>query len=131
MIVPLGVSVVVGVLFWIFTCGTGGTVTVLSHGGWVLPGVHTPPFGGVTAAVFVTCAGGLALTVAVTVYVTELLAGNVASVSLNAPLPFAFGHAAPPLAAQVQVWLAMPVGIGSDTTVPAALTLPVLLATIV
>ena len=55
----------------------------------------------------------------------------MANVSFNAPLPLAFGHEAPPLALQVQLWLAMPVGIGSDTTVPAASTVPVLLATIV
>ena len=128
---PPGFSVGVFAVFVTLTCGTGGTATVLEHGGWVLPGVHRPPLGGVVVAVFVTCAGGFALTVAVTVYVTELPAGNVASVSLKLPLPDAFGHAAPPLAAQVQLWLAMPVGTGSDTTVPAALTLPVLLATIV
>jgi len=113
------------------TCGTGGTVTMLLHGGGVLFGVHRPPGGGVAVAVFVTCAGGFALTVAVTVYVVALLAGKVASVSFNAPVPLAFGHTAPPAALQVHAWLAMPVGIGSDTTVPAALTLPVLLATIV
>ena len=106
-------------------------MTVLPHGGAVFPGVHTPPDGGVAVAVLVTCAGGVALTVIVTVYVTVLLAAKVARVSLNAPLPEAFGHAAPPLDAHVQVWLAMPVGIGSDTTVPAASTVPVLLATIV
>jgi hypothetical protein len=113
------------------TCGTGGTVTVLLHGGGVLFGVHTPPLGGVAVAVFATCAGGFALTVAVTVYVAELPAGNVANVSLNAPVPEAFGHTAPPLAAQLQPWLAMPAAIGSATTVPAALTEPVLLTTIV
>jgi hypothetical protein len=104
---------------------------MLSHGGAVLPGVHTPPLGGVAVAVLVTWAGGFALTVAVTVYVTVLAAENVARVSFNAPVPLGFGQAAPPLATQVQVWLAMPVGIGSDTTVPAASTVPVLLATIV
>src|SRR5438445_2491962 len=71
------------------------------------------------------------MTLAVTVYVTVLPAGNVARVAFKSPLPLAFGHTAPPLAAQVQVWLAMPVGAGSATTVPAALTDPVLLATIV
>src|SRR5579883_1793960 len=113
------------------TCGTGGTTTMLPHGGGVLPGRQRPPGGGVAVAVLVTCAGGFALTVAVTVYVTVLLAGNVASVSFKLPEPEAFGQAAPPVAAQVQVWLAMPVGIGSATTVPAALTLPALVATIV
>ena len=112
-------------------CGTGGTVTVLLHGGGVLSGVHTPPSGGVAVAVFVTVAGGVAITIAVTVYVTALPAGNVANVSFKSPLPEAFGHTAPPLAAQVQVWLAMPIGAGSVTVVPAALTLPVLLATMV
>ena len=85
------------------TWGTGGTVTVLVHGGAVLFGVHTPPFGGVAVAVLLTVAGGLALTVAVTVYVTVLPAGRMAMVSFNAPLPLAFGHAAPPLALHVQV----------------------------
>ena len=71
------------------------------------------------------------MTVAVTVYVTVLPVGNVASVSFTSPLPETFGQTAPPVALHVQVWLAMPIGAGSDTTVPAALTLPVLLATIV
>jgi len=119
------------VVFVTLTCGTGGTVTVLLHGGGVLFGVHSPPLGGVTVAVFATVDGGVAMTVAVTVYVTVLPAGNVASVWFTSPLPLAFGQTAPPLAAQVHVWLAMPVGAGSDTTEPAALTLPVLLATIV
>jgi ABC-type transport system involved in cytochrome c biogenesis permease subunit len=122
--------VVAFVVFVMLTCGTGGTVTVLVHGGGVLFGKHRPPLGGVTVAVFVTVAGGVAITVAVTVYVTVLPAGNVARVWFTSPLPEAFGHTAPPVAAQVQVWLAMPVGAGSDTIVPAALTLPVLLATI-
>ena len=113
------------------TCGTGGTVTVLVHGGGVLFGAHTPPLGGVAVAVFVTVAGGVAITVALTVYVTALPAGNVARVSFTSPVPEAFGHTAPPAALQVQVWLAMPIGAGSVITVPAALTLPVLLATIV
>ena len=113
------------------TCGTDGTVTVLVHGGGTLFGVHRPPIGGVTVAVFVTEAGGAATIVAVTVYVTALPAGKVASVSFKSPVPLAFGQTAPPLAAQVHVWLAIPIGVGSDTTVPAALTLPVLLATIV
>ena len=120
-----------GVVFCTLTCGTGDKVTVLVHGGCALFGVHTPPFGGVALAVLDTLAGGLALTVAVTVYVTALPGGNVARVSFNAPLPLAFGHAAPPLAAQVQLWLAIPAGTGSDTTVPEASTAPVLLATIV
>ena len=117
--------------FVTLTCGTGGTVTVLVHGGVVLFGVHTPPLGGVAVAVFVTVAGGLAITVAVTVYVTVLPPGKVARVSFKSPPPDAFGQTAPPLALQVQVWLAMPVGAASDTVVPAALTAPVLLATIV
>jgi hypothetical protein len=65
--VPPGVAVVVFALFAIFTCGTGGTVTMLLHGGGVFPGVHRLPVGGVPVAVFVTCAGGVALTIAVTV----------------------------------------------------------------
>ena len=131
MICAFGASAVAVVLLWMLTCGTGGTVTVLVHGGGVLFGVHRPPLGGVTVAVFVTVAGGAATTVAVTVYVTVLPAGNVASVWFTSPLPLAFGQTAPPLATQVHVWLAMPVGAGSDTTEPDALTLPVLLATIV
>ena len=102
-IVPFGVSVVAGVLFWMLICGTGGTVTMLLHGGGVLFGVHRPPSGGVTVAVFVTVAGGVAMIVAVTVYVTVLPAGNVANVSFKSPLPDTFGHAAPPLAVHVQV----------------------------
>jgi len=91
------------VVFVTLTCGTGGTVTVLLHGGGVLFGVHTPPLGGITVAVFVTVDGGVAITVAVTVYVTALLAGNVARISFKSPVPEAFGHTAPPLAAHVQV----------------------------
>ena len=90
-----------------------------------MPGEHTP-LGGVAEAVLVTVAGGVALAVAITVYVTELPAGNVAIVSLTAPLPLAV-HVAPPLAAQVQDWLAIPVGIGSLTVVPFAATEPALL----
>jgi hypothetical protein len=67
VIVPPGGSVVVVVLFCTLTCGTGVNVTVLVHGGAVLLGVHTPPAGGVAAAVLVTVAGGFAPTVAVTV----------------------------------------------------------------
>ena len=128
---PAGVSTIVFALLAIFTCGTGGKTTVLGHGGAVLPGSHPPPVGGVPVAVFTTCDGGVALTVAVTVYVTVLPAGNVASVSFKSPLPEAFGHTAPPVVLHVHVWLAMPVGVGSVTCVPAALTSPVLLATIV
>ena len=102
-IVPFGVSVVAGVLFWILTCGTGGTVTVLLHGGGVLFGVHRPPLGGVAVAVFVTVAGGVEITVAVTVYVTVLPAGKVARFWFKSPLPEAVGQTAPPLAAQVHV----------------------------
>ena len=50
---------------WILllTCGCGGFVTTTLHGGGVLPGRHSPP-GGVVVTVFVTTAGGFALTVA-------------------------------------------------------------------
>jgi len=58
-------------------------------------------------------------------------AGNVARVSFKLPLPDAFGHTAPPAALHVQVWLAMPAGIGSVTAVPDASTVPVLPTTIV
>jgi len=129
--VPPGIKVGVFTVFVTLTCGTGGTVTELLHGGGVLFGVHTPPLGGVAVAVLVTLAGGVATTVAVTVYVTVLPPGNVARVWFKSPVPLAFGHTAPPLAAHVHVWLAMPVGAGSVTVVPAALTDPVLLATIV
>ena len=67
VMVPFGVSVVAFVVFVTLTCGTGGTVTVLVHGGEALFGAHRPPLGGVAVAVFVTCAGGFAPTVAVTV----------------------------------------------------------------
>src|SRR5438445_56325 len=113
------------------TCGTGGTVTVLLHGGGVLFGVHSPPHALSLLDALPIVAGGVAITVAVTVYVTVLPAGNVASVSFKSPAPEAFGQTAPPVALHVQIWLAMPVGAGSVTTVPAALTLPALLATIV
>ena len=51
--------------------------------------------------------------------------------SLIAPVPDALVHVAPPLALQVQAWLAMPAGNGSSTVVPSAATTPVLLTTIV
>lgn len=54
-----------------------------------------------TPALLITFAGGLALTLAVIVYVTAPPAGNVAIVSSIAALPLGFGHAAPPLPAQV------------------------------
>ena len=64
--VPPGLAVVLFAVFVIPTCGIGGTVALLVHGGAVLPGRQRPP-GGSAEAVFVTCAGGVALTVAVTV----------------------------------------------------------------
>ena len=67
-----------------------------------MPPAHTPPLGGVTLAVFVTVAGGVALTVAVIVYVTLAPAGNAVNVSLIAPLPLAV-HVAPPVGAHVHV----------------------------
>ena len=45
----------------------GELVVVPVHGGGVLPGVHSPPLGGVTLTVFVTAPVGAALTVAVIV----------------------------------------------------------------
>src|SRR5579883_1903954 len=113
------------------TCGTGVPVVVALHGGAVFPGVHTPPAGGVAVAVLVTCAGGFALTVAVIVYVSTLPGSNAGKVSFNMPVPLAFGQLPPPLAVHVHVWLAMPAGIGSATTVLSASTEPVLLTTIV
>jgi hypothetical protein len=111
-------------------CGSDDTVAVALHGGAVLPGVHSAPPVGVAVAVFVIAAGGVLLTIAVTVYCTKLPAGNVAIVSVTAPVPLAV-HVAPPLGAQVQVWLVMPVGIGSLTGVPSAAITPVLLTVIV
>ena len=110
-------------------CGTCVESTLAVHGGSVLPGKHTPP-GGSADAVFVTCAGGVALTVAVTVYTAAPPAGNVPIVSLSAPLPLA-AQVAPPLGAQVHVWLAMPAGIGSLTGVSSADTDPVFVTVIV
>lgn len=95
-----------------------------------MPGVHSPPTGGIAVAVLLIDAGGVATTAAVTAYVTEVPAGNVVNVSLIAPVPLG-AQAAPPLAAHVQVWLAMPAGIGSLTVVPSADALPVLLTTTV
>jgi hypothetical protein len=111
-------------------CGSGDTVAVAVHGGAVSLGVHSAPPVGVAVAVLVIDAGGVALTIAVTVYVTKLPAGNVAIVSLIAPVPLA-AHVAPPLAAHVQVWLAMPLGTGSLTGVLSAAMTPVLLTVIV
>ena len=48
-----------------------------------------------------------------------------------APVPFGVVQVAPPLAAQVHVWLATPAGIGSATGVPFAATTPVFDTTIV
>jgi hypothetical protein len=76
--------------------------TLATHGGAVLPGIHSPPAEGVASTTLVMVAGGVASTTAVTVYVTELPAGNVATVSLTAPLPVAV-QLAPPLAAHVHV----------------------------
>lgn len=113
------------------TWALGGLVTLAMQVGAALPGVHTPPLGGVTLAVFVIVAGGAAPTCAVIVYVTLAPAGNVVSVSLTPPLPLQVAAAAPPAAAQVQVWLAIPAGTGSLTLVPFAGTLPVLVTTTV
>jgi len=94
-------------------------VTVAVHGEQV-------PFAdGVVVATLVMLAGGVVLTVAVTVYVAELPTGKVAIVSPIAPVPLA-AHVAPPLPTQVHVWLAMPVGTGSLTVVPSATTTPLL-----
>ena len=112
----------------ILTRGTDGLVTAALHGA-AEPSEQMPPVGGAAVAVLVTTAGRpLLAAVAWIVYVTTPPAGKVASVSLSAPLPLALGHAAPPLAAQVHVALAMPVGSVSLTLVPDALTVPVLVA---
>ena len=103
-------------------------VTAALHGA-AEPSAHKLPVGGVAVAVLVTVAGRPLLTaVATIVYVTTPPAGKVASVSLSAPLPLVLGHAAPPLGIHVHVALAMPVGSESLTTVPDALTVPMLVA---
>ena len=65
--VPPGVTTIVFAVLLMLTCGTGGRITVVVHGGSVSPGSHPLPVGGTSVAVFVTCAGGVGLTVAVTV----------------------------------------------------------------
>ena len=107
-------------------CTEAPTLTVAVQGAAVAPGAHSPPAGGVVLAVLVMLVDGVALTVAVTVYTAELPAGNVAIVSLMAPLPLAV-QVAPPLAAHVHVCELMPAGSGSLTTVPFAATEPALL----
>ena len=59
-------STVVFAVFVTLTCGPGGTLADPLHGAGVLPGVQTPLIG-FAVAVFVICAGGLALIVAFTV----------------------------------------------------------------
>jgi hypothetical protein len=86
--------------------------------------------GAVVDAALVIVLGGVALTFAVTVYLTELPTANVVIVSLIAPLPLAV-HVALPFATHVHVWLAIPFGIGSLTTVPSAATTPLLVTVIV
>jgi hypothetical protein len=97
------------------TCGTGGRLAVALHGAGVLAVAQTPAlFGGVAVAVLDTLVGGVLLIVAVTVYTAEPPAGSVGIVSLSAPLPLAV-QLAPPLAAHVHVWAAIPVATGSVT----------------
>jgi hypothetical protein len=113
------------------TCGTGGRLAVALHGAGVLACAHTPAlFGGVAAAVLDTLFGGVLLIVAVTVYTAEPPAGSVAIVSLSAPLPLAV-QLAPPLAAQVQVWLAIPAATGSVTRTLLAEDMPEFVTVIV
>ena len=109
--------------------GTDAMFTLLAHGGAELPGAHTP-LGTFALAVLLTTAGGLALAVAATEYVTNAPDGNVAIVSLTEPLPLA-AQVAPPLPAQVQVCDAMPAGTGSLTVVPSASTAPLLFTVMV
>ncbi len=71
------------------------------------------------------CDGGAAATIAVIVYVALLPPGNATSVSLIAPLPLV-AQVAPPVPAQVQVWLAMPAAMASATTIPFAAAVPAL-----
>jgi hypothetical protein len=124
--VPPGVSVDVSAVFVMLICGFDVTLAVAVHGPGVFAGVQTVVGStGETVTVLLTIAGGFGSTIAVTVYVTKLPAGNVAIVSLIAPLPLGVVHAAPPLAAQVHVWLATPAGIGSLTGVPFAAMTPV------
>jgi hypothetical protein len=75
--------------------------------------------------VFVTTAGGVALTCATIVYTTLPPTGNVLNVSLSAPLPLHAVSTTPLLGTHVHVWLAIPAGNGSLTVVPLATTLPV------
>ncbi len=65
MLAP-GVSVEVFAVLMILTCGADVAVVDAMHGGAVLPGAHTPP-GGFALAEFVTCVGGVALSVSVSV----------------------------------------------------------------
>lgn len=109
------VTVVTSAVLLIPTCGTGGMLAEALHGAGVLAGAQTLAlFGVVAVAVLITLVGGVLLIVAVTVYTAELFAGNVVIVSLIVPLPLT-PHVAPPLPAQVHVWLAMPAATGSVT----------------
>jgi hypothetical protein len=66
VIVPPGVTVVVFAVLLTPICGTGGRLAVAEHGAGVLAGEHAP-FCGVAVAVLLMFAGGVRLTVAVTV----------------------------------------------------------------
>src|SRR3569623_528915 len=121
-------SVVAVVLYWIPIRGADGTDALAVHGEAVPLGAHTPPFGKMALAVFVSVHGGEALTVAVIVYVKTPQTGNVAFVSVIAPLPLAFGQTAPPEPAQVHANAVNPIGNGSLLTETSAATLPTLLA---
>ena len=123
-------TVILSAVFVMLTCGFELTFAVAVHGGGVLAGVHSVPTAGLAVAVLLITPGGVAPTVAVTLKVTKLAAGNVASVWLIAPVPLAVGQTAPPDAVQVQLWLAIPVGSGSVTGVPFAGITPVFDTTI-
>ncbi|MNT23719.1 hypothetical protein D3C71_2080270 [compost metagenome] len=60
-------SVLVPAVLVICTCGSGVLLAVAVHGGAVLPGAQVPPPEGVALAVLAMVAGGVLLTVAVTV----------------------------------------------------------------
>jgi hypothetical protein len=120
---PFGTTDVVVVLFWTDTIAPAGKAALLLHGG-VDASEQIPPAGGDAVAVFVTIAGGAALTAALIWYCTLPPAGKTAIASLIAPLPDAFGQAAPPASVQVHEKEVRPAGIESAMAVPGAATAP-------
>jgi hypothetical protein len=121
--VPLGATDVVVVLFWIETIAPADRFVLLLQGG-VEASAQTPPGGSDTVAVFVTVAGGIALTVALISYCTLPPAGKVARTWLIAPLPATFGQAAPPAAVQFHEKEVRPAGMASATAAFGTATVP-------